>query len=235
MFKTAIFDLDGTLLNTLGDLTDASNYICAQNGWPTFTEEQIRHMVGNGNAKLVERFTPENQRTPECLARSMEQFMAYYDIHKMDRTAPYPGVAEAVAALRGAGIKTAVFSKDVYKRQIQRRQPVDRRRQVGGHRIVVIGTEENHTVRLPDGGVHILHDHAAVKAPALFPEVEAGSVGTASAVLQCAVAKADLRDGAGVSQPLSDSAPECQRVGCGVVGGVKYQEIRLFQPWRREV
>ena len=67
-------------------------------------------MVGNGNAKLVERFTPENQRTPECLARSMEQFMAYYDIHKMDRTAPYPGVAEAVAALRGAGIKTAVFS-----------------------------------------------------------------------------------------------------------------------------
>ncbi|MEA5041518.1 MAG: HAD-IA family hydrolase [Oscillibacter ruminantium] len=110
MFKTAIFDLDGTLLNTLGDLTDASNYICAQNGWPTFTEEQIRHMVGNGNAKLVERFTPENQRTPECLARSMEQFMAYYDIHKMDRTAPYPGVAEAVAALRGAGIKTAVFS-----------------------------------------------------------------------------------------------------------------------------
>ncbi len=110
MFKTAIFDLDGTLLNTLGDLTDASNYICAQNGWPTFTEEQIRHMVGNGNAKLVERFTPENQRTPECLARSMEQFMAYYDIHKMDRTAPYPGVAEAVAALRSAGIKTAVFS-----------------------------------------------------------------------------------------------------------------------------
>ena len=110
MFKTAIFYLDGTLLNTLGDLTDASNYICAQNGWPTFTEEQIRHMVGNGNAKLVERFTPENQRTPECLARSMEQFMAYYDIHKMDRTAPYPGVAEAVAALRGAGIKTAVFS-----------------------------------------------------------------------------------------------------------------------------
>ncbi len=110
MFKTAIFDLDGTLLNTLDDLTDASNYICAQNGWPTFTEEQIRHMVGNGNAKLVERFTPENQRTPECLARSMEQFMAYYDIHKMDRTAPYPGVAEAVAALRGAGIKTAVFS-----------------------------------------------------------------------------------------------------------------------------
>lgn len=110
MFKTAIFDLDGTLLNTLGDLTDASNYICAQNGWPTFTEEQIRHMVGNGNPKLVERFTPENQRTPECLAKSLEQFMAYYDVHKMDRTAPYPGVAEALAALRAAGMKTAVFS-----------------------------------------------------------------------------------------------------------------------------
>lgn len=110
MFKTAIFDLDGTLLDTLGDLTDASNHICVQNGWPTFTEEQVRHMVGNGNPKLVERFTPEHERTPERLTESLEQFMAYYDIHKMDRTAPYPGVPEALAALRAAGMKTAVFS-----------------------------------------------------------------------------------------------------------------------------
>ena len=76
MFKTVIFDLDGTLLDTLGDLTDASNHICAQNGWPTFTQEQVRHMVGNGNPKLVERFTPERERTPERLAESLRQFMA---------------------------------------------------------------------------------------------------------------------------------------------------------------
>ena len=110
MFKTVIFDLDGTLLDTLGDLTDASNHICAQNGWPTFSDEQIRHMVGNGNPKLVERFTPERERTPERLAESLRQFMAYYDLHKMDRTAPYPGVPEALEALRAAGMKTAVFS-----------------------------------------------------------------------------------------------------------------------------
>lgn len=110
MFKTVIFDLDGTLLDTLGDLTDASNHVCTQNGWPTYTEEQIRHMVGNGNLKLAERFTPERLRTPERLAESLKQFMAYYDLHKMDRTAPYPGVLDALAALQAAGVKTAVFS-----------------------------------------------------------------------------------------------------------------------------
>ena len=110
MFQTAIFDLDGTLLNTLGDLTDASNHICAKNGWPTFTEEEIRHMVGNGNPKLVERFIPEGARTLETQSSALAEFMAYYDAHKMDRTAPYPGVTEAVAALRRAGMQVAVFS-----------------------------------------------------------------------------------------------------------------------------
>lgn len=110
MFKTAIFDLDGTLLNTLDDLTDATNHVCAQNGWPAFTSQQVRRMVGNGNPKLVERFTPEEERTPEKMAESLRQFMEYYEIHKMDKTAPYPGVAEALAALRAAGMRTAVLS-----------------------------------------------------------------------------------------------------------------------------
>ena len=110
MYKTAIFDLDGTLLNTLDDLTEASNRVCAQNGWPTFTSDQIRRMVGNGNPKLVERFTPEAERTPERLAESMRNFAAYYDAHKMDKTTPYPGIPEALAALRGAGMKLAVLS-----------------------------------------------------------------------------------------------------------------------------
>lgn len=110
MFKTAIFDLDGTLLNTLDDLTDAANRVCGQNGWPTFTSDEIRHMVGNGNPKLAERFTPEGERTPEKLAESLRRFMEYYDAHKMDKTAPYPGIPEALAALRGAGMKLAVLS-----------------------------------------------------------------------------------------------------------------------------
>jgi len=110
MLKAAIFDLDGTLLNTLDDLTDAANHVCAQNGWPTFTSGEIRHMVGNGIPKLVERFTPEGERTPEGMAESVHRFMEYYDAHKMDKTAPYPGMLEALAALRKAGVKLAVFS-----------------------------------------------------------------------------------------------------------------------------
>lgn len=110
MYKTVIFDLDGTLLNTLTDLTNASNAICMQNGWPTFSQKEIRQMVGNGILKLVERFSPPDERTPEKLEKTMNQFITYYDLHKMDETAPYPGIPEVLEALRAEGVKIAVFS-----------------------------------------------------------------------------------------------------------------------------
>ena len=68
MIKTILFDLDGTLLNTIDDLADAGNWVCAQHGWPTFTVEQFKHMVGNGIPKLVERFSPADARSPERLS-----------------------------------------------------------------------------------------------------------------------------------------------------------------------
>ena len=94
MIKTVLFDLDGTLLNTIDDLADAGNWVCEQHGWPTFTVEQFKHMVGNGIPKLVERFSPENARTPEQLAATLAEFTARYDAHKEDKTAPYPGIPE---------------------------------------------------------------------------------------------------------------------------------------------
>ena len=108
--KTILFDLDGTLLNTIDDLADAANWVCAQNGWPAFTVEQYKHMVGNGIPKLVERFSPADCRSPEQLAAALAQFTARYDAHKEDKTAPYPGIPELLAELKAAGIQTAVFS-----------------------------------------------------------------------------------------------------------------------------
>ena len=110
MIKTVIFDLDGTLLNTIDDLADAGNWVCRQHGWPTFSVEQFKHMVGNGIPKLVERFSPEAARTPEQLAATLAEFTARYDAHKEDKTAPYPGMAQLLDALRADGIQCAVFS-----------------------------------------------------------------------------------------------------------------------------
>ena len=110
MIKTILFDLDGTLLNTIDDLADAANWVCTQHGWPTFPVETYKHFVGNGIPKLVERFSPENARTPEQLSATLAEFSARYDAYKEDKTAPYPGIPELLAALKAEGVQTAVFS-----------------------------------------------------------------------------------------------------------------------------
>ena len=110
MIRTIIFDLDGTLLNTLEDLADAANWVCEQNHWPTHPLEAYRYFVGNGIPKLVERFSPPEARTPEQLARTLAQFTARYDAHKEDKTAPYPGIPALLEALAAQGVRTAVFS-----------------------------------------------------------------------------------------------------------------------------
>ena len=110
MIKTILFDLDGTLLNTIDDLADAANWVCAQHGWPTFSVETYKHFVGNGIPKLVERFSPADARTPEQLAATLAEFSARYDAHKEDKTAPYPGIPELLAKLQASGVQCAVFS-----------------------------------------------------------------------------------------------------------------------------
>lgn len=110
MIRTVLFDLDGTLLNTLDDLADAGNWVCAQNGWPTHPTEAYKRMVGNGIPKLVERFSPPEARTPAQLEATLAQFTARYDAHKEDKTAPYPGIPALLDALDAAGVQTAVFS-----------------------------------------------------------------------------------------------------------------------------
>lgn len=110
MFHNVIFDLDGTLLDTIDDLADAGNYVCRLHGWPTYTVEEYKRFVGNGMAKLVARFVPEEWRTPEGVAAILEEFMPYYDAHKEDKTAPYAGMPQAAAKLREEGVSIAVLS-----------------------------------------------------------------------------------------------------------------------------
>ncbi len=110
MYQYVIFDLDGTLLDTLDDLADAGNWVCTTNGWPTFTLEQYKHMVGNGIPKLCERFSPETARTPADLAGTLAQFSARYAAHKADKTKPYAGIETMLNQLKNNGICCAVFS-----------------------------------------------------------------------------------------------------------------------------
>ena len=110
MYRTVLFDLDGTLLNTIDDLADAGNRMCAARGWPTHTTDQFRYLVGNGIPKLIERLTPEEQRTPRTLEEAYRAFDADYDAHMFDRTRPYPGVPELLGRLAAAGVQMAVFS-----------------------------------------------------------------------------------------------------------------------------
>ena len=110
MYRWVIFDLDGTLLNTIDDLADAGNWVCQQHGWPVHSVKEFRYMVGNGIPKLVERFTPPEHRDPETLKRVLAEFSARYDAHKEDKTAPYPGMVELIRRLDDAGVVTAVLS-----------------------------------------------------------------------------------------------------------------------------
>ena len=114
MFRNVIFDLDGTLLNTLDDLGDAGNYACRQMGWPEHPIEAYRYFVGNGIEKLVERFTPPQYRTPEQLRAAYEMFMPYYNEHKEDKTVPYDGIPEILLRLKQAGVNIAVLTNKAH-------------------------------------------------------------------------------------------------------------------------
>lgn len=104
-----IFDLDGTLLNTLNDLTDSTNYALASLGYPQKTIEQVRNYVGNGVAKLIERAIPNGRTNPD-FEKCLEIFKENYSKNMYNKTAPYDGIIKMLKQLRLKGCKIAVVS-----------------------------------------------------------------------------------------------------------------------------
>lgn len=105
-----IFDLDGTLLNTIDDLGYACNYALEQTGYPTFPIEEYPAKVGNGINNLIRRALPETERTEVNILRVRAHFVPYYNAHNCDFTRPYKGIPELLATLKAQGHLLAVAS-----------------------------------------------------------------------------------------------------------------------------
>lgn len=109
MKDTVIFDLDGTLLNTLDDLADSVNAALRKNGLPGRTTDEVRRFVGNGVLNLMRRAIPNGEDNPK-FEQTYADFREYYAQHCTDKTAPYPGIMALLAELSAQGYKLAVVS-----------------------------------------------------------------------------------------------------------------------------
>ena len=112
-YDTYVFDLDGTLLSTLGDLAASCNHALRANGMPERTIDEVRRFVGNGVKKLMERAIPGGLDNP-LFEKTFADFRQHYMHHNLDTTCPYPGVMEMLESLRSRGKKVAVVSNKFY-------------------------------------------------------------------------------------------------------------------------
>jgi phosphoglycolate phosphatase len=109
MYNTYIFDLDGTLLDTLTDLAASCNYALRTHGMPEHSIDDVRRFVGNGVRKLMERAIPEGEANPDFEA-TFATFREHYMHHSLDTTKPYPAIMETLAELKARGCRLAVVS-----------------------------------------------------------------------------------------------------------------------------
>ncbi len=114
MYKLIIFDLDGTLLDTLEDLAGSVNYALQQYNFPVHPIEAYRFMVGNGVNKLLERALPDEHKNPDMVSMIKQDFIQHYFAHAEELTKPYQGISELVEKLDNEGFKLAIASNKIH-------------------------------------------------------------------------------------------------------------------------
>lgn len=112
MYRLAIFDMDGTILNTIDDLTDASNFLCRKYNFPEHTVEEFKFFVGNGIPKMIRRALPENI-SEDLYNQILKEYVEYYSAHCAIKTAPYKGVVDCIKNLKKQGVIIAVNTNKV--------------------------------------------------------------------------------------------------------------------------
>ena len=179
-YRAAVFDLDGTLLNTLADLADSGNELLASYGMAPHPEPAFRYFVGNGSRKLMERILPG--KSPEQIDEALARYKTIYEKHLTAKTTPYAGIAETLSALKVRGVRMAVctnkhisaaealirkyFPADTFDTFEGDRPGVPRKPDPAHVRIVLekMGVRPEETVYLGDSGVDM---QTAVNAGAL--------------------------------------------------------------------
>ncbi len=115
MIKAVLFDLDGTLVNSLEDLAVSTNYALTRFGFPTFETYKYKYFVGDGMPKLIERVLPEDKRDKDTLNTVLKVFMDHYGEHFADHTRVYPGIERLLKDIKKLKLKTAVISNKSQK------------------------------------------------------------------------------------------------------------------------
>ena len=144
MIKLVIFDLDGTVCNTIDDLADATNYAMRTLGYPTHDVPTYKYFVGNGIPKLIYRALPEGHKSDEEHAKAMKLMLDYYAVHFADSSAPYNGIMEMLSTLKEKGIHIAICTNKAHNMAVTIAEKI-----FGGIFEAVIGQQEGRPLK-PD-------------------------------------------------------------------------------------
>lgn len=111
-YNLIIFDMDGTILNTIEDIADSANFICQKYGYPVHTYDEVKYFVGNGLPKMIERALPKDISKDEY-QKILDEFIPYYKDHSAIKTHPYDGIVECIKAFKKQGLVIAVNTNKI--------------------------------------------------------------------------------------------------------------------------